>query len=302
MESSKVSLSSDGKTLAVSGKGSIWTYIRKDNQWELKGGELIKSGELKPIIYHGKTISLSFDGSLALINNTLYRNGKKELIIEGTTGTISQDSIISSNNNIIYIYHYLDQHWKQPIKFIGDNGLLSQDGTILCISYSGETFVYGRVDNLWNPIIKLLGGVNGISFNGKVITTLSENKILIHMDMYGDWKRVIIEGNSSLISPDGKTIVIQNNKDVIIYYQKEFVWNYGIHVEGILGAISNETIAIYDRGYIKIYNQLIETGKYSGTSVSLSLDGNILSIGGLFNELEMSKTDVSDWCRKEISN
>jgi hypothetical protein len=302
MESSKVSLSLDGKTLAVSGKGSIRTYIRKDNQWELKGGELIKSGELKPIIYHGKNISLSSDGSLALINNTLYRNGKKELIIEGISGLICQDTIISSNNNIIYIYHYLEQHWKQPIKFKGDNGLLSHDGSILCISYSGETFVYGRKDNLWNPIIKLLGVVNGISFNGNIITTLTENKILIYTDVGDDWKRVIIEGSSSLISPDGKTIIIQNNKDVIIYYQNDYIWYYGIHVAGILGAISNQTIAIYDRNYIKIYNQLKETGKYPGTSVSLSSDGNRLSIGGLFNELEMRQIDVSDWCRKEISN
>jgi len=68
-----VSLSADGNTAIVGGDydnsetGAVWVYTRLGGVWTQQGSKLVGTGSVGPYVYQGGSVSLSSDGSTALI-------------------------------------------------------------------------------------------------------------------------------------------------------------------------------------------------------------------------------------------
>lgn len=71
-----VSLSADGNTAIVGGDydngymGAVWVFTRSGGVWTQRGSKLVGTGALGPWVYQGRSVSLSSDGSTALIGGS----------------------------------------------------------------------------------------------------------------------------------------------------------------------------------------------------------------------------------------
>lgn len=73
MQGSSVSLSADGNTAIIGGEddnnwaGAAWIFTRSGNVWSQQGGKLVGAGAMGTYVYQGHSVSLSADGTTALV-------------------------------------------------------------------------------------------------------------------------------------------------------------------------------------------------------------------------------------------
>ncbi len=263
-----VSLSADGKTLAVSASndnnriGATWVYNLSGNGWVQKGNKITGSGYSTSTPLQGYSISLSADGK------TL------------ATGAFADNNGIGAT----WVYSLSDTGWVQMGNKLVGSGLigragfgasvsLSADGKILAIGGSednggrGATWVYALSNGGWMQMgNKLVGG-------GAI----------------GDFGSS--QGSTVSLSADGKTLAVGGPWDDNNFDRPNL---------GNIGATWIFTLS--DTGWVQKDDKLVGSGGIGdigqGFALSISADGKTLAVGGLNDNHRMGAT----WVFKLIEN
>jgi hypothetical protein len=156
-----ISLSSDGKTLAIGGTqdnsaaGAVWIYSLSGEDWVQMGNKLVASGSVGNAEF-GTSVSLSADGKTLAIAGALDDNGI----------------------GAVWVYNLSDQGWiPMGNKLVGSGHMgkshqgcvsLSADGKKLAIgglqdnAYVGATWIFTLSDNGWVQTGNKLVGTGAI--------------------------------------------------------------------------------------------------------------------------------------------
>jgi hypothetical protein len=234
-----LSVSADGNTLAVGGYndnngiGATWIFVRTAGVWTQQGSKLVGTGAVGAA-YQGTSVSLSADG------NTLAIGGNADDSSVGATWIFTRSGGIWSQQGAKLVGSGASGIAQQGISVS-----LSKDGNTLGVGgYNddnsiGATWIFTRNAELWTQQgSKLVGtGAVGNSF----------------------------QGSSVSLSADGNTIAIGGSFDdtgkgaTWVFVRASNVW-------------SQQGSKIVGTGAVGASNQ--------GYSVSLSANGNTLSVGG----------------------
>jgi hypothetical protein len=303
LSGASISLSKDGKVLAIGaiendGNGTNSGHVRvfrfDSESWKQIGSDI--NGE-KAGDRSGASVSLSYDGSVLAI------------------GAIGNDGN-GSNSGHVRVYSNISDTWQQVgddingetiLDFSGQSISLSSDGTFLAIgsiyndengSNSGHVRIFNYVSEKWVQV--------GTDINGEAIDDWSSFSI----SLSSDGNVVAI----SAIQNDGKSIDVGH---VRVYRNIAGIWTQiGSDIEGentddqsgwsvslssdgnivAIGARNNDGNG-NNSGHVRVYrnvsDQWVQIGEdidgeaiddYSGVSVSLSSDGNIVAIGAREND------------------
>lgn len=296
-QGASVSLSADGKTLAVggygdnSGIGAVWVFTQSGGNWSQMGNKLVGTGYLGSTPYHvyqGSSVHLSSDG--------------KTLAVGG----------YGDNNytGAVWMYTLSGSNWGQKgNKLVGTGGIgstyqgssvrLSSDGITLAVggygdnNYIGAVWIYTFSGSNWSQMGNKLVGTGGVgsTYQGGSTSLSSDGKTLAvggNSDNSGrgavwvytlsgsNWSQIgnklvgaggvgtPYQGSSICLSSDGKTLAVGGSVD-----------------NSYIGAAWVYTLS--GSNWVQVGNKLAGTGGVGspelGTSVSLSSDGKILAIG-----------------------
>ncbi|MDC1336314.1 Ig-like domain-containing protein, partial [Flavobacteriaceae bacterium] len=298
-----VSLSSDGKTIAIGaigndGNGASSGHVRIYNydgtSWIQIGSDI--DGDAAGD-FSGHSISLSSDGNTLAIG-TPYNDGN------------------GASSGHVKIYSYNGNSWTQLGEDIEGEAANDNSGSSVSLSSDGTTLAIGAYGNDGNGTGS--GHVRIYNYNGSTWTQLGEN---INGEASSDYS-----GNSVSLSLDGNTVAIgayqndsngSNSGHVRIYNYNGTAWTQlGTDIDGEAAgdqsgysvSLSSDgtTLAIgaylnagngSSSGHVRIYNYngsaWTQLGAdidgeaavdYSGNSVSLSSDGTTVAIGARRND------------------
>jgi hypothetical protein len=119
-QGSSVALSSDGNTALVGGLndndgiGAAWVYTRSDGVWSQQGVKLVATDAVGPVVFQGRSVALSGDGSTAIVG------GEQD---NGATGAA-------------WIYTRSGELWSETEKLVG-SGKVGQSEQGFSVSLSG---------------------------------------------------------------------------------------------------------------------------------------------------------------------
>jgi hypothetical protein len=243
-QGNSVSISSDGKTIAVGGYGdnnyigATWIFIHNTTGWFQQGGKLVGNNTIGSTVYQGFSVSLSGDG------NTLAVGGYQDNSSVGAVWLFSRSGTIWIPQAKLYP--------SAQISF-GYSVSLNNNGTVLgvgAIKYTvaglqqGSLWMYGGATSAWNLQASYLVGSG---------STPPSNI-----------------GNAVSVSSDGSTVAVggymDNNEDgaTWVFTRSGLSWVQ-------LGSILVGT----DAGLFTA----------QGSSVALSSNGQILAVGGPFDDV-----------------
>jgi hypothetical protein len=294
-----VSLSSDGNVVAIGAttnsesyrkSGHVRIYEWKNGTWTQRGNDI--DGEADND-YLGWSVSLSDNGNVVAIGAPTNYNGYGHVRIYAWTGSIwnqrgsdidgqvygdetghsvslsSNGNVVaigmpnpsSNNSGLVRIYEWTDSIWTQRGNDIigveswegsGYSVSLSADGTVVAIgvpytdNYTGHVRIYEWKNGTWRQIGNDINGESQDDSSGWSVSLSSDGNIVAIGAPYND-------GNSSSITDE--------RGHVRIYELKDGTWTQrGPDIDG------------------EAYRD------YSGYSVSLSKNGNIVAIGSIYND------------------
>jgi Flp pilus assembly pilin Flp len=300
---SSVSLSSNGKTLAIGSPGtdnrgnetgSVRVYKNNSGTWEGLGGEI---HGMAAEDYSGHSVSLSSNGFTLAV---------------GSPG----NDLGGTDAGLVRLYYYVSGWWQQigPNFYgesAGDNSgssiSLSSNGNIIAIGSpgndgngidAGSVKVYESVAGIWKQVGadidgEAAGDASGfsvsLSSDGSILTIGSprndgngtdSGSVRVYKNVAGNWTKIGTDidgetggdnnGGSVSLSSDGNTVAI--------------------------GASGNDGNGV-DAGSVRVYQNVSGTwtkigadidgesdGDSSGKSISLSSDGTILTVGSPLNK------------------
>jgi PKD repeat protein len=297
-QGNSVSISADGNTAIVGGygddnnQGAAWIYVRNGNSWIQQGLKLVGTGNIGAA-RQGISVAISGDGNTAIV---------------GGYGD-------NNDQGAAWIYVRNGSSWiQQGLKLVGTGNIgaarqgmsvaISADGNTAIVGGSedkigiGATWVFARNGSLWTQQGNKLTGtgvVGGYSNQGKAVA-ISANGNTIIIGGYGDNNG---QGAAWIFVRNGSIWTQQGNK----LFGTGAV---GSSLQGMSVAISgNGNTAIVggygdnnDQGAAWIYVRngsswiqqglkLVGTGNIGaaaqGSSVAISVDGNIALVGGLYD-------------------
>jgi hypothetical protein len=162
LQGSSVSLSKDGNTLAVGGrgddnfKGATWIYTRSGMTWTQQGVKLVGSGASGQQILQGSSVSLSEDGNTLAVGGPFDDNSKGATWIftrSGTMWTQQGDKLVGMG--------------AAGSAGQGQSVSLSEDGNTLAVggpfddNFKGATWIFTRSGTKWTQQGDKLVGKGG---------------------------------------------------------------------------------------------------------------------------------------------
>jgi FG-GAP repeat len=243
-----VSLSSDGNTLIVGGRGdnsfagAAWVFTRSGGRWtqqaKLVGACAVGRAQ------QGFSVALSGDGNTAIV---------------GAIHHVSEYPFGAAPSGAAFVYARSDGVWIQQARLIGTRGVdapfgyqqgtavsLSADGNTATVGenggdhYTGTTWVFTRSGRVWTQQAKLVG-------TGVI--------------------RVATQGSSVSLSSDGNTVLVGGSLD-----------NDGVGAAWVFtrsGGRWTQRAKLVGAGAVGRAQQ--------GFSVALSGDGSTALVGGVFD-------------------
>ncbi len=219
---------------------------------------------------YGNEVSFKFSTTGNQVGNKLVGSGAIGNAFQGSSVAISADgnTLVSSgygdNNNTgaIWIYNRINNVWHQVAKLVGSGAVGQSYQSSVAISADGKTVIVGGSgDNNYKGAAWIFTLNNGIwaQQGSKLVGTASDGQAY--------------QGNSVSISGDGNTVVIGGFADNKIPYGFDFV------ADGAAWIFTRNNGNWTQQG-----SKLVGTGAdgkaFQGSSVSISLDGNTVVIGG----------------------
>ena len=296
-----VSLSGDGKTVAIGamrhgthdiGHVRVYKYNESDYTWTNKGGDLDVEEDVDE---SGYSVSLSNDGHTVAIG-AIRNNGNGE------------------NSGHVRVYKYDEKDgWTQKGSDIDGEAAFDQSGYSVSLSNGGKTVAIGAIQNADNG--ENSGHVRVYEYINNTWTQKGGD-----IDGGGFFAQ---SGYSVSLSTDGKTVAIgaifslnddgEYSGHVRVYEYINNIWTQkGSDIDGkasldqsgfsVSLSGDSETVAIGApnngnlRGHVRVYKYENDwtqkgsdidgeaNGDYSGSSVSLSNDGNTVAIGARQND------------------
>lgn len=296
-----VDLSSDGNIIAIGAhtsdangvdSGQVTIYKNVNGIWTQIGQDI-----------NGESSGDQFGGSLSL-------NSNGNVIAIGAEGN-------NNNSGHVRIYENINNNWIQlgqdidgeaERDFSGSSVSLSSDGTIVAIgarandgngNESGHTRVYNYNNNIWYQLGEDIDGESSDDRSGYSVSLSSDGNILaigaiqndengnnsghvrIYKNINNNWIQIgqDINGESSN-DLSGYSVSLNSNGSIIA-----------------IGAIQNDVGFNSTVGHVRVYKNIndawTQIGEdingeaerdFSGYSVSLSSDGNIIAIGAVSND------------------
>lgn len=299
VQGTSVSLSGDGKTLAVGGtgdesnQGAVWIFIKSGGVWTQQGNKLVGTG-FSGYAYQGKSVCLSFDGNTLAVGghgDNSFVGATWIFIRTGTTWTQQGNKLIGTGN--------------AAGSAQGASVSLSSDGNTLAVggnydnSSMGATWIFTRSGTTWTQQgNKLVGtGVVGtVNINQGRSVSLSSDGNTLAVGGFGDSTDT---GATWVFIRSGTAWSQQGNKLVGANFSGSPYQGYSVSLSGegntlAIGGINNyDGVAgigatwIFTRSgttWTQQGTKLVGTGyvstPYQGQSLSLSSTGNILAVGG----------------------
>lgn len=309
-----VSVSADGTTLAVGGLGdnnrigAVWVFIRSGNAWIQQGSKLVGT-DFVNTPRQGVSVSLSADGNTLAIggpgddndvgavwifvrNAGVWLQQGNKLVGSGAQGSAVQGQSVSltADGNTLAIGGFFDNRgigatwifkrsgilWTQfNQKLVGTNNMgNSNQGFSVSLSADGKTLAIG------GPIDASLIGATWIFILNNLMTAYIEEEKLVGPNNIES----SLQGNSVSLSEDGTTLAIGGPGDsnsigaTWIFIKNAGIWSYEAKLIG-LGNTGRST---------------------QGAAVALSYSGDILAVGGSFDNNLVGATWVfrkilGDW-------
>src|SRR5690554_450237 len=282
-----VSLSADGKVVAMTGGGGASIYQNVSGTWTLNG--------TFPMLNSAQSVSLSSNGEILAIGNTGYNNG-------------------NNSAGYVQVYQNVSGVWTQIGNDIdgdtvgehfGFSVSLSSNGTTLAVgapyydgkggTRSGQVRVYQNVSGNWIQLGQDIddGEFSG-EFSGWEISLSSDGDILA----VGRLRNSIAANSSGLVrvyrNVSGNWIQI--GQDIVGEGIYDTSAGVSLSADGSVVAIgaphNNNVNGSGGSGHVRIYRNISGnwfkigadidgegTNDNSGYSVSLSADGNVVAIG-----------------------
>jgi hypothetical protein len=284
-----ISLSGDGKTLAVGGFGdnsnigAVWVYTLSGGNWVQVGDKLVGAGYVGAS-YQGWAVSLSSDGK------TLAFSGKND----------------NSGAGAVWVYTFSNNNWTQSGTKIVSNGFsgnsvsISSNGDILAIGggnsiYPAQIWVYTFSGGNWNQLGNTLNGLSDYNYLGGSVVSLSASGNLLAI---GNPYDTLTIGSVSVYTFTGINYVQMGKKligtGVGAGYQPYEGWSVSLSPDGHTLAFGGENdnngqgaVWVYTLSginWVSLGNKLIAEGSFGearqGWSVCLSKDGSTLAFSG----------------------
>jgi hypothetical protein len=312
-----VSISDDGTRVAIGTKGGgannqgkTQIFENINGTWSQLGQDI--NGEAA-LDYSGVSVSLSSDGNTVAIGAS-YNDGNS----------------MNSQMGHVRIYSYNESSWVKLGQDIDGEAAGDNSGVSVSISSDGNTVAIGAQGNDGNGYNS--GHVRIYNWNGGSWNQIGQD---IDGEAAEDWSGTTVslssDGNTVAIGAEGNDGGGNNTGHVRIYNYNGSAWTqvgqdlYGAPSEYAPSSVSlssdGNTLAIGSKnannlvnimtGSTKIYNyngslwvqigQTISgstTSDYIGGSVSLSNDGNSVSIGGFDNELRVYQYNNISWVQE----
>lgn len=294
LQGTAVSLSADGNTLAVGGwmddsnQGATWIFTRSGTTWTQQGSKLVGTGAVGAA-RQGTSVSLSADG------NVLAASGAGD----------------DSNAGAVWIYTRSGTTWtQQGSKLIGSGAVgaasqggrvsLSSDGNTLAFGGSadnanaGATWIFTRSGSVWTQQgSKLVGtGAVGVARQGSALALNANGNILA----VGGWSDDSNAGATWIFTRSGTTWTQEGSKLVgsgAIGAARQGT-AVSLNADGSTLATgawwdnSTEGAAwifarsggVWTQQGSKLFGSGASVAAWQGRALSLSSDGNTLSVGG----------------------
>ena len=240
-------ISADGNTMAVGGyyngiMGATWIFIRNGGgSWTQQGEKLVGTGAVGSAS-QGSSVSLSSDG------NTLAVGGPYDNNYAGATWIFNRNTTTGSWTQQGFKLVGTGAATSMSYVFQGSSVSLSSDGNTLAVggsydnNYAGATWIFSR---------------NGSG------TWMQQGAKLVGTGAVGR----AYQGQSVSLSSDGSTLAVGGHGD-----------NDGAGATWIFNR--NTTTGKWSQQGTKLVGTGAVGSAYQGQSVSLSLDGNRLAVGG----------------------
>jgi lipocalin len=293
-----ISLSADGNTAIVGGPGDNnyagagWVYVRSGGVWSQEA-KLVGTGARGPIVEKGFSVSMSADGTTAIIGGQNDNNNVGAAWVFTRSGTLwsQQGTKLVATNAIGASL----QGFSVSLSADGDTAIVGAPGDNTDANGDGDgaAWVYTRSGGVWSQQAKLVGtGATGVL--------------------------PAEQGTSVSLSGDGNTAIVGAEEDNIftgaawVYTRSGGVWSQQAKLVGtgaIGGAFQGRSVSLSRDGNTAIVGgpsddplgaawvftrsggvwsqngpKLVDTGGIGSTgqgqSVSLTADGNIAILGG----------------------
>jgi hypothetical protein len=298
-----ISLSADGNTAIVGGPGDNnyagagWVYVRSGGVWSQEA-KLVGTGARGPIVEKGFSVSMSADGTTAIIGGQNDNNNVGAAWVFTRSGTLwsQQGTKLVATNAIGASL----QGFSVSLSADGDTAIVGAPGDNTDANGDGDgaAWVYTRSGGVWSQQAKLVGtGAIGGAFQGRSVS------------LSRDGNTAIVGGPSD--DPLGAAWVFTRSGGVWSQNGPKLVDTGGIGSTGqgqsvsltadgniaILGGwLDNSGIGaawVFTRsgGVWSQEAKLVGTGVlglpvYQGISVALSGDGSTAMVGGPFDNNE----------------
>jgi PKD repeat protein len=297
-QGNSVSISADGNTAIVGGygddnnQGAAWIYVRNGSSWIQQGLKLVGTGNIGAA-RQGISVAISGDGNTAIVGGYGDNNdqGAAWIYVRNGSSWIQQGLKLVGTGNI----GAARQGMSVAISADGNTAIVGGSGDNIGI---GATWVFARNGSIWTQQGNKLTGtgvVGGYSNQGKAVA-ISANGNTIIIGGYGDnngqgaawifvrngsiWTQQgnklfgigaagsSLQGIAVAISANGNTVIIGGYADSN-NYGAAWIFN---RIGSIWSQQGNKLVATNNGGFA---NQ--------GCSVSISADGNIALVGGLYD-------------------
>jgi len=290
-------ISADGNTVIVGaagdnmGQGAAWVFTRNGGTWTQQGSKLVGTGAAGSIIQQGFSVSLSADGNTAIVGSPFDNGGQgalwvymrnaggiwtqqgSKLVGTGAAGNAGQGSSVSlsadgntaiagavgdnGSQGAAWVYTRSGGTWtQQGSKLVGTGAVGNAgQGASVSLSADGNTAIVGGLhDNTQ--------GAAWVYTRSSGVWTQQGSK-LVGTDATGGAN----SGNSVSLSADGNTAIVGGQFDnqgqgaVWVYTRSSGVWSQ--QGSKLVGAGAGAT-----------------GSPHTGSSVSISADGNTAMAGG----------------------
>ena len=295
-----VSLSADGSVVAIgatnnnengNNSGHVRIYKNVNNTWTQIGNDIDGEAAEDEL---GYSVSLSSDGNVVALG--------------------AHQNLNLTDSGYVRIYKNVNNTWTQVGSDIngeaaGDNSgrsvSLSSDGSVVAIGSLlaggddiGHVRIFKNVNDIWTQVGRTIEGEEAFSFSGRSVSLSSDGNVVA---IGADWN----DGNGT---DSGHVRIYKNVNNTWTQVGSDINgeaafdrsgWTVSLSSDGnvvAIGAYKNDGIGT-DSGHVRIYKNVDNiwtqlggdidgeaSDDESGTSVSLSSDGNVVAIGSYKND------------------
>ncbi|HEX7676564.1 MAG TPA: hypothetical protein VF713_00455, partial [Thermoanaerobaculia bacterium] len=312
-QGTSVAVSADGNIVVVGGNydmdqaGAAWVWVRSAGVWSQQSTKLVGAGVDGPKAQQGASVSISADGTTAIIGGPLdngqvgaawvwNRSGnvwtqpQPKLISSGAEGHASQGgavalsadgntAIVGGANDAPYgaawIWTRSAGVWSQQAKLIGSGSVLGNTGTAVRQGFSVALSADGNTAIVGAPLDNSFSGAAWVWTRAEGVWTQQGPKLV-----GSGGSAAAQQGTAVALSADGNTAIVGGvgdqlnfNGRIIDAYGAAWVWTRN----GALWTQQGPKLAGLDVAFSQTFFNL---AVQQGCSVSLSADGNTAIIGG----------------------